>query len=77
MGLFLVSPRLRAMCWVKVKVRDVVVGVRCRVTMISTCTPLFLKALPQRTGTKLPPMVPFRISFLISASDGSVPWTRR
>mmetsp|Transcript_999 Transcript_999/g.1807 ORF Transcript_999/g.1807 Transcript_999/m.1807 type:complete len:234 (-) Transcript_999:545-1246(-) len=36
-------------------------------------TPLFLKAVPQRTGTKSPPMVPFLMSFFRSSTDGSSP----
>ena len=39
----------------------------------SGCTPLFLKALPQVTGTKTLPMVPLRISLVTVAMSGSSP----
>ena len=36
-------------------------------------TPLFLNALPQSTGTNVPPIVPFLINDLICSSVGEVP----
>ncbi len=37
------------------------------------CTPLFLKAEPHSTGTKLPAMVPLRISFFSVSTSGCLP----